>query len=255
MIARCRAKCCIIKMKANDNNDSEDLGSDRMPFLQRGMKGNIIVFPQQPSAIASVLPPSLEELAAPICIRFVGSTPPSPEWLRTKTSPLAIRPGKVRKALEWLKKHNRWYRDVEIDYHVLNGIPENGFTLPVDIEHIEPDHDDPGLTSGYDNIQAPNVSPVSGVSNDPQAGFEKVVITDVNIGATANQLRAAAVRHVNKNGGAYLEVAHDAEPASEFDNPSLFPMMYLTLFPYGLGGFEDHQRSVKVSKKRHIKHL
>ncbi|THU77286.1 hypothetical protein K435DRAFT_558194, partial [Dendrothele bispora CBS 962.96] len=68
---------------------------------QRGMKGNIIVFPQQRSTIASVLPPSLEELAAPIGIIFVG--PPSPEWLRTKAAPLAIRPGKVRKALEWLK--------------------------------------------------------------------------------------------------------------------------------------------------------
>ena len=32
-------------------------------------------------------------------------------------------------------------------------------------------------------------------------------------------------------------------------------MIYPTLYPYGLGGFEDPKREVKVSLKRHVRHL
>ena len=36
---------------------------------------------------------------------------------------------------------------------------------------------------------------------------------------------------------------------------SLFPKMYPTLFPYGIGGFEDKNRKINISFKRHVKHL
>lgn len=40
-----------------------------------------------------------------------------------------------------------------------------------------------------------------------------------------------------------------------FFNTDLFPMMYPTLFPYGIGGFEDCNCRVKVSMHCHVKHL
>ena len=55
---------------------------------------------------------------------------------------------------------------------------------------------------------------------------------------------------------------------NEFCNPDLFPMMYPTLFPYGLGGFENTndseltvdgpqqpQHKTPLSLKQHVKHL
>ena len=67
MIALCRAKCCIIRLKAD--------GMDHVsPTVQRGLKGNIIIYPQHPSQIARKLPPSIEEITSLICVLFVGSS-------------------------------------------------------------------------------------------------------------------------------------------------------------------------------------
>jgi hypothetical protein len=74
MIACCHAKCWVVQLK----EDNQDL---TLPHAQHGMKGHIIVYPQCLSNIANILPPSLEEMSMPICVVFVGSPPPTAEWL------------------------------------------------------------------------------------------------------------------------------------------------------------------------------
>ncbi|KAJ8090592.1 hypothetical protein PM082_018149 [Marasmius tenuissimus] len=111
MIARCRAKCWAIQLKEEDSD-----------ITQQGMKRHIIVYPQQTSKVARILPPSVEELKFPMCVIFVGNTPPTKEWLRTKAKALAVRPDKVRRALLWLKEHNR---DLALHHDLLSLI----FTL------------------------------------------------------------------------------------------------------------------------------
>ncbi|KAK6988532.1 hypothetical protein R3P38DRAFT_2442792, partial [Favolaschia claudopus] len=58
---------------------------------QRGVKGQVIIDPQQPSKLADVLPPTLEEIVSPVCVLFVGSNPPTNEWLREHAKPLAVK--------------------------------------------------------------------------------------------------------------------------------------------------------------------
>lgn len=41
----------------------------------------------------------------------------------------------------------------------------------------------------------------------------------------------------------------------EYNNPDLFPGMFPTLFPLGIGGFEDSRRQIPVSLESHAKHL
>ncbi|KAG1748253.1 uncharacterized protein EDB91DRAFT_1021870, partial [Suillus paluster] len=113
MIARCRAKCWVIHLKEENSNL-------HLPHSQRGMKGHIIIYPQNPSVITQVLPPSLDEVVTPVCVLFVGSSPPMQEWLRTKASPLIIRCERVRHALEWLSQHNKLYKDVIINHGALD---------------------------------------------------------------------------------------------------------------------------------------
>ena len=84
--------------------------------------------------------------------------------------------------------------------------------------------------------------------------FQKIVIADVDGHVPANELRAAALRHV-KGGGGYIQIPHDPTPVNKFFNPDLFPMIYPTLFLYGVGGFEDKTRKVPISMKRQVKHL
>ena len=244
MIACCRSKCWVIQLK-----DDRELG---LPTSQRAMKGHIIIYPQRPSQIAAVLPPSIEDVLTPICVIFVGSSPPSAAWLREKAKPLTVRREKVRSALIWLKQHNRHYKHITINHDMLNQL-EDQQILPFSIEHVLPSQANESLTSRYDttssletHCQAPLDAPIP---------FQNVVITDVDARAPANELRAAAVRHVIKKGGSYIEIPHDAQPVNEFCNPDLFPMIYPTLFPYGIGGLEDSDRESKLSMKKHVKHL
>ena len=161
-----------------------------------------------------------------------------------------MRADKVRKALVWLKAHNPLYADIEINHDVLNQLPANDM-LPFHIEHVRPPRDGDALTSHYDMAPPPTESDCS----NTDVAFQKLIITDVDGHASSNELRAAALRHIEKKSGGYMSIPHDPKPENEFVNPKLFPKIYPSLFPYGLGGFEHPCRREKLSMKRHVKHL
>ena len=192
------------------------------------------------------MPPSIADVCTPICVIFVGSQKPSKQWLRTHAKPLTVRREYVRRALQWLQAHNPLY-----DYATLQTFPEND-VLPYHIEHLEPKNSDDyeALTSQYEGPQAEVEC-----CEPKQVLFENVVVMDVDGNASSNHLRAAAMRYIKEKGGSYVQIPHDSKPVNEFFNPELFPMIYPTLYPYSIGGFEDSRRQVWVSLKRHVKHL
>ncbi|KAG2130943.1 uncharacterized protein EDB93DRAFT_1057100, partial [Suillus bovinus] len=248
MIARCQAKCWVVHLKEENQNL-------QLPHSQRGFKGHIIIYPQNPSELVHVLPPALDEVSMLVCVLFVGSKPPSAEWLRTKVRPLIIRREWVRRALQWLVEHNPLYAKVIVDHNCLNSLEEEQ-TLPVHIQHVLSEQSDDVLTSKYD---APSLESERMVNpsnaTDNTVLFANVVVTDVDAHAPANKLRVAALRHVKQHGEGYIKVPHGPQPVNEFFNLQLFPMIYPTLFPYGIGGFEDSIRTTRISLKRHVKHL
>ncbi|KAJ7677861.1 hypothetical protein DFH06DRAFT_909528, partial [Mycena polygramma] len=253
MIARCRAKCWIIQLREDDSDGS-------IPIAQRGVKGHIIVYPQRPSAVAATLPPSITDVITPICVIFVGSQPPTAEWLKEKATPLVVRKERVQNALAWLKVNNYLYHDVVVDNAALNEIPDESI-LPFHIQHIVPNRGIDVTTSDYipGSSQPPAALAVPDLAEilkpaPTSIPFESVVVADVNGDAPSHELRSAALEHMKKKGSNYIELPHDPNPANEFNNPHLFPMMYPTLFPYGIGGPEDSRRPTKLSFKRHIKH-
>ncbi|KZV97591.1 hypothetical protein EXIGLDRAFT_607874, partial [Exidia glandulosa HHB12029] len=250
MIALCRAKAWIVHLKQDDASEEEGLPGTHRPWAQRGMRGHIITYPQHPEHIATLLPPSLDEIAARIAVIFVGSSPPTAEWLRSKAKPLSVRADKVRAALLWLKDHNPLYRDVELNYQVLDQLHLDA-TIPFDVQHISPNRAEESLTSRYDAQPTPSLDPADAGADC--IAFQNVVIADVEGRASSNDLRAAALRHLKSGGGA-VHIYHDARPADAFKNPNLFPMIYPTLFPYGIGGFETNRRT-KLSLKRQVTHF
>ncbi|KAJ3920277.1 hypothetical protein C8J55DRAFT_440622, partial [Lentinula edodes] len=48
---------------------------------------------------------------------------------------------------------------------------------------------------------------------------------------------------------------YEKDPIDEYNNPDLFPGMFPTLFPLGIGGFEDRRRRPAVSLEAHVEHL
>ncbi|KAG1738071.1 hypothetical protein EDD22DRAFT_982342 [Suillus occidentalis] len=248
MITRCRAKCWIVQLK----EENQDL---QLSTSQRGIKGHIIIYPQRPEGIASILPPPVANIITPICVIFVGSCPPSHAWLKEKAKPLIAHREKVCTALVWLKKNNHLYKDITINFEVLNSMEEKTL-MPFHIDHVLPNDVRDSLTSKYDATEAMQLEDEQSVDlAEQETNFERVVVTNVDGNASTNKLRAAAVRHVKNKGGGYVQIPHDPELVNEFFDPDLFPMIYPTLFPYGLGGFEDDLHSEPLSIKRHVKHL
>ncbi|KAK7017118.1 hypothetical protein VNI00_018659 [Paramarasmius palmivorus] len=223
--------------------------------LQRGLKGHVITYPQSPSDIVAELPPPIEEMCTYICAVFVGPRPPKKKWLLEKASPLYVRKEKVQKALHWLKTNNPLYKDLKINEANLQALPQNDI-LPVHIQHLLPKDAGEELTSRYDDDESAAFPDPSSLRPVPEREipFEKVVIADANGAASAANLRRAALKHFEK-GGAWIQVPHDPSPVVEFDDPELFPLIYPTLFPYGLGGCEDSRRISALSMKRHLKHF
>ncbi|KAK0435009.1 uncharacterized protein EV420DRAFT_1623674 [Desarmillaria tabescens] len=203
MISLCHSKCTVVQLKEE--------GGIEKDYMQRGIRGHVIVYPQRPSEIARSLPPSVEEITSPLCVLFVGAYKPSDEWLRTKAKPLAVNGACVWAALKWLKNNNPLYRDIEINETVLQELDDNP-NLPFVIQHILPSAAGDTLTLRYE----------ASVDNPKRT----LIFLPLRI-----ILNRPAMRHIHKRGGGYIELTHDPSPTDEFNNPLLFPMMYPTLFP------------------------
>jgi hypothetical protein len=179
-----------------------------------------------------------------------------------KATPLIVRKERVMNALAWLKVHNHLYKDVQINTTVFDGHGES-IIPPFHIQHIIPSAGIDATTSDYVPGSAlppesiPAIPNLSDILHPPAQAipFQSVVVTDVDGNAPSHVLRSAAMDHLKKPGANFLEIPHHREPANEFKNPALFSKMYPTLFPYGLGGFEDSNRRTKLEFKRHVKHL
>lgn len=247
LIARCRTKQCIVKLQDHRNDVS-------LPSSQRGFKGHVIVYPQTVDELSRVLPPPIDEVAHPICIMFVGPTPPTQSWLKDKAYPLVVRREVVRQNLHWLKAHNPLYGSVKIDEERLHELPENGL-LGYKVEHVQLTDDSDALESRYDTNTSSNAMD-STLPPDERSDvqFSNLVIADVDGNASPKDLKAAALRHY-KRGGSFLAVSHEPIPVNEFFNPSLLPMMYPTLFPYGIGGTEEKHRTASISFENHVRHF
>lgn len=248
MIARCRAKCMIVQLRETDYI---------LPNTQRGIKGHVIVFPQNPDSLATILPPSSSEVEQYLCVVFIGSRRPDDVWVNEKAKPLAVRREKVRQALMWLKENNTLYKEVIIDQDRIGALPVQG-TAPYQFEfHAVQGAKTPNTTSTYDPVhEEPGIPPSrDGEQTNNEIVFQNVVISDVDGDSSASVLKAAAIRHLRSKKTGFIEVPHGEDPINEFYNPSLFPKIAPTLFPYGIGGLEDTVRSSPIPMDAHVRHL
>jgi len=162
-----------------------------------------------------------------------------------------MRHERIRSALLWLKAHNVLYCNVLIDEHSLDSFPMNN-VLPVHIEVVNEIDAGEVLTSRYDvpqlEVRSTDIKPSSN-----ETIFDSIVVAGLGDNATINQMQAAAMVHMKTKGGGFLQIPHGDRPVNEFYNPELLPLTYPTLFPYGLGGFEDLRRCTPLSFKHQIK--
>lgn len=107
----------------------------------------------------------------------------------------------------------------------------------------------------YDSIDHCSESPSTedNESGGPSA-FQMVVISDLDQNSTIKDQKIAALRHLHVKGGSYISLPHGAQAANEFYNPVLLPALFPTLYPFGVGGYENPRQQVKLSLQHQVKH-
>ena len=88
-----------------------------LPQGQYGYKGHVINMPQDLSVFATSLPRLPSELDVMI-VRKKGSNNTHRDF--------RVRRMVVQRALQWLKRNNKYYRTIDIDVSVLSQLPEDG---------------------------------------------------------------------------------------------------------------------------------
>lgn len=89
-------------------------------YPQQAQKGHCISFPSTAHEILNRLPRSMASVFDILLVYYTG-----PRGNVTKCKPLEVRRSKVYAALLWLKSHNKYYQDIQIDTENLNALPEN----------------------------------------------------------------------------------------------------------------------------------
>ncbi|KAG6876462.1 hypothetical protein C0992_012882 [Termitomyces sp. T32_za158] len=239
-----RAKSWIVQLQENDP-------AGNVAAKQTGMRGHTIVYPQDPDVVAPILPPTIQDIVTPICVIFVGHKMPSTLWLKEHAAPLIVRADRIHAALMWLKLNNPLHTNVRIDPARINALNRVDFLL-FHVEHVLPSFSQDALQSRYDD-PSETVNSQPNISLPPT--LDNIVVANVDCNASSKELRAAAIRHIVEDKGGYLMHPHRLQPVKDFVNPELFPMLYPTLFPYGIGGVEDVSRVIPISFKAHICYL
>ena len=227
LVSRIRHNYCVVKVASGG----------------RKLKANAIMFSNPMQRIYDKLPPPCSELDEVLAYIFTGSTKPTAEDM--KQTPLLVRRNAVAEALEWLVVNHSGYDDVVIDRDALASYPDEG--PPVTVLYYERDSNKDAESQSLDDMEAED-----GIeSGECLFTVHGLVGEQLNTVSSTKILRAEALKHMNSN-GKVLAIGHNDVPESIYKNPTLYPLMFPCLFPYGLGGLGMSHTLKDVLHKRHL---
>ena len=126
----------------------------RLPLGQYGYSGHVINLPQDINAFAKRLPRRPRELDI-LIVRKEGSDDSHRDF--------KVRRSVVLNALQWLKQHNKYYRDIDIDYAALNQLPiDRNLDGLATVEDTLPDDEEQESTDDQDSHDVTTFVPTCG---------------------------------------------------------------------------------------------
>ncbi|KAK3925313.1 dTDP-glucose 4,6-dehydratase 2, partial [Frankliniella fusca] len=136
-----------------------------------------------------------------------------------------IRRSKVSRALHWLKKNNKYYKDIVIDLPCIMSLPDNGYFSNYlntgESQDFCDEQDDPDATTSINRVVIP------GIKNVPNT--EKV-------------------KHLLK----WPRIS--SEPGNEFNSPGYVAQAFPVLYPYGFGDLYE-VKSKQVTARVYFQYL
>jgi hypothetical protein len=231
------------------------------PSQPRVFHGNTCAHDMNVVSTASVLPRTPADVNGMLSIIFVGPGKFNPAKVATV---FRVRKRMIWQFLMWLKHHNRLYSSITLDLDVLSLYPEDD-VLPGLSDRVVEDHElDANTvfqqeTAGFcehpaellkRDAHAVESVPVDDADDVSVVMLEKMGVSDPESDKISGRtFTAAALRNLYSRSSSQpdLVVHRGWQAIDEYNNPDLLPGMYPTLFPCGIGGFEDKTRPTALS--------
>ncbi|KIJ42104.1 hypothetical protein M422DRAFT_125823, partial [Sphaerobolus stellatus SS14] len=215
------------------------------PTGQFVSKGNVCIFPQEPRSLESVLPPPLSTLHDEIAIIFVASPDNPVDIMALEKSPLLVRRGRILQALHWLKENNPLYQDNIIDHDTLNrDYPESGPAPGFATAEVLKDSSATSEGSSYTNY-ASDANNETFLQNDTFVPLTSTGVLDTDqIDATFKMRKLEALRKLKCGKTSFAKYPSGNQPLKTSFAPHIWGSLWPTLFPYGIGMFEDPVRKI-----------
>ena len=244
------------------------------------LHGNTCAHDMNVLSTASVLPRTPADINGMLSIVFVGAGKFDAKSLQKM---FRIRKQKVWDFLIWLKNHNRLYALIPLDLRAMDLYPDDGLLPGIEDCIIQDDEicaDTVFLeeTAGFSEHPAElfrastgDCSATSGVKNDistlgQEGEHDNIMIERTGVADpecdrlsgrsfTTSALKNLASRLISTEKSEEkitqpdLAIYHGPAAVSEYNNSDLMPGMFPTLFPFGIGGFEDKSRPTAISFK------
>jgi hypothetical protein len=173
-------------------------------------------------------------------------------------TPFLVRRGRILRALNWLKQNNRLYHDITIDEKALAEYPDDDDGhIPFPVQHQVPNDSIRGQSATYtghgvDTTEA-MFAGATDLGDPGKEGSVPLSVTgtfDVQDTSVSLKLRKLeALKHI-KSGGAFVKSSTSDDTLSTRHNPDVYGALWPTLFPYGVGMFDDPLRFHKTDEFR-----
>ncbi|PPQ76981.1 hypothetical protein CVT26_007829 [Gymnopilus dilepis] len=249
--ARCNSICCKFKVADEDGNRSALAG------FRKGIRGNVMVAPLDALRLHKVLPPKIE-LKDTMAAVIVGNKMPSKHTI-SKLGPVLVRKSRIQLLLSFLLTYNPHYRpgdDLTFSQSNLDAIHDNadGPEVPktVIITHID-------SSEGTENINADytprNEDELIESDRLGELVMENVGYTDGDHSSNAyNAMKLLALDRC-LTGKPFVISGTGNRPVPDFNNPSILTWLFPHLDPWGIGGFHEPRRRIKISMEEQLRHL
>jgi hypothetical protein len=210
---------------------------------------------------ATVLPRTPTDINGFLSVIFIG---PKKFDARCFGSLFQVCKQKVWKFLIWLCHHNPLYASIPLDSDIMSLYPEDGPMPGLDrrvVEDRELNADCVFHLETVGFVEHPSSLCIDSSKNVSDHSFmvEKMGGSDPESNKLAGRnFVASAIRNLlpkdTDKSCPDLVIHHTAQPVMEYHNPSFFPGLFPTLFPYGIGGFEIKTHSSALAFKQQAKY-
>ncbi|CAF4828203.1 unnamed protein product [Rotaria sp. Silwood1] len=247
LISLYRHNSCIIKLQSPFHSTKT---------AQTALKGNCITFLQNVPNIVNSLPLTLADLCDTLKVIFIGARPPDRLHLKKV---LTVRKKRIVQALQWLKKYNILYQNININLENIAELLEDDVPECIMSTLEQKIGDEEGQSERTGSVPDPLMNPKECTTADV-IPISNSGVLDVNGSSVSSDEIVNYFLHKIKTNdqevteNVYL-IPHSSKPVNEYFNPKLLTGLYPTLFCYGRGAPEDQSRPIEIKFKEHIRYL